>query len=311
MCEPRETNPHFQPRAQRYGDPNGPNARASQVPQRFRRSPPPESPTPVVPLLPHSQPSTSHLPISSPNPGSGSGRVSGSGPGSGLVPALVPPRAHHIDKPHPLPTKAHSSHYPSPPLHVPPPRKTTRLAWLIAICCVLFWVTIIVGGLILLIVYLAYRPKYPKFDITSASLNAAYLDLGYLLNGDMTLLANFTNPNKKVNVEFRYIVINLYFEKTLIAARYVEPLEVSRKGYALRDVHMVSSQIPFTKTHVASLNQQMRTGRIVFEAKSFLRTTSTLGGFFRYSYWLYGHCTFVVSSPPSGTLVAKKCVTKR
>ncbi|XP_076945044.1 uncharacterized protein LOC143615941 [Bidens hawaiensis] len=320
MYEPRETNPHFQPRVQRYGqihDPDGPIAGpvagASQVPQRFRRSPPPESPMPVAPLLPPSQPSTSHLPISSLEPpGSGSrpGRVSGSG--SELVPALVPPRGppHRQSSP-----TTHQgtffSHYPSPPLHVPPPRKTTRLAWLIAICCVLFWVTIIVGGLILLIVYLAYRPKYPKFDITSASLNAAYLDLGYLLNGDMTLLANFTNPNKKVNVEFRYIVINLYFEKTLIAARYVEPLEVSRKGYALRDVHMVSSQIPFTKTHVAHLNQQMRTGRIMFEAKSFLRTTSTLGGFFRYSYWLYGHCTFVVSSPPSGTLVLKSCVTKR
>ncbi|XP_024960900.1 uncharacterized protein LOC112501490 [Cynara cardunculus var. scolymus] len=295
MFHPRETNPHFQPRTQRYAqlhDPDGSNPHAAQLPQRFRPSPPSSVPT-VTPILPvHTQEPTAHLPISS--------------PASSIPPRVSPP-----------PPAAQGrqgiglSRYPSPPLRVPPPRKTKRLTWLVAICCVLFWIVVILGGLILLIVYLAYRPRYPKFDIASASLNTVYLDLGYLLNGDLTLLANFTNPNKKVNVEFRYMVINLYFEGTLIAARYVEPLSVSRRGYELRDVHMVSSQIPFSRRHVARLNEQMRTGRIMFETKSFLRTTSTLGGFFRYSYWLHGHCKFVVSGPPSGVLVAKSCVTKR
>ncbi|KAL8230089.1 hypothetical protein R6Q57_014989 [Mikania cordata] len=307
MYQSRESNPHFDPRQQRYprpNDPDGPNTQASQVPQRFRPSPPSESPLPVVPLLPRSQPPTSHLPISSPGIGSGSG--------SGSVPTSIPPRGPSHSRPSPTPNQGtYVSQYPSPSLRVPPPRKTKRLTWLIAICCVLLWIVIILGGLILLIVYLAYRPRYPKFDITNVSLNAAYLDLGYLLNGDMTLLANFTNPNKKVDVEFRYVVINLYFEGTLIGVRYVEPLSVSPKGHVLRDVHMVSSQIPFTRKHVADLNEQMRTGRVLFEAKSFLRTTSTLAGFFRYSYWLYGHCKFEVGGPPSGTLVAKSCVTKR
>nr|GFA59909.1 RNA-directed DNA polymerase, eukaryota [Tanacetum cinerariifolium] len=98
---------------------------------------------------------------------------------------------------------------------------------------------------------------------------------------------------------------------TLIAAKYVEPLSVSPRGYKLRDVHMVSSQVPFSRKHVAALNEQIRTDRVVFEAKSSLRTTSNLGGFFRYSYWLHGHCKFAVSGPPSGVLVAKSCVTKR
>ncbi|KAI3720360.1 hypothetical protein L6452_21276 [Arctium lappa] len=297
MFHPRETNPHFQPRTQRYAqlhDPHGPNPPAPQLPQRFRPSPPSSSSSipPVVPVLP-SQPRepTARLPIST------------SPPSSSLPPRVTPP-----SRP---PSATHLSRYPSPPLRVPPPKKTKRLTWLVAICCVLLWIVVILGGLILLIVYLAYRPRYPKFDIASASLNAVYLDLGYLFNGDLTLLANFTNPNKRVNVEFRYMVINLYFEGTLIAARYVEPLSVSRRGYELRDVHMVSSQVPFSRRHVARLNEQMRTGRIMFETKSFLRTTSTLGGFFRYSYWLHGHCKFVVSGPPSGILVAKNCVTKR
>ncbi|KAI3497658.1 hypothetical protein L1887_33113 [Cichorium endivia] len=293
MFHPRETNPHFQPRQQRPPQTHD-HTNGSALPTRFKPSPP--SPSQTLPILPRSQEPGSHLPISSPVP----------------VPVSVPGRG----PPHPRPSPVtHQGggvpHYPSPSLQVPPQRKTKRLTWLVAICCVFLWIIVILGGLILLIVYLAYRPRYPKFDIADASFNAAYLDLGYLLNGDMTLLANFTNPNKKVNVEFRYMVINLYFEGTLIAARYVEPLSVSKRSYELRDVHMVSSQIPFSRRHVAQLNEQIRTGRIMFEAKSFLRTTSNLGGFFRYSYWLYGHCKFVVSAPPSGILVAKNCATKR
>ncbi|KAK1406072.1 hypothetical protein QVD17_35592 [Tagetes erecta] len=325
MFQSRETNPHFQPRQQRYAQPHhpdSPNALASQVPQRFRPSPPSESPPPVAPLLPHSHQPSSHLPISSPGPVSGPRPEPGSrpepepvlGPRPGSRPGqvFIPPRAPPHSRPSPITHQGTpTSHYLSPPIRVPPPRKTKGLTWLVAICCVLFWIIVILGGLILLIVYLAYRPRYPKFDITSASLNAAYLDLGYLYNGDLTLLANFTNPNKKVSVEFRYMVINLYFEGTLIGARYVEPLSVSPKGYRLRDVHLVSSQVPFSRTHVAHLNEQMRLGRIMFEVKSYLRTTSTLGGFFRYSYWLYGHCKFVMSGPPSGIMVVKSCVTKR
>lgn len=292
----RETNPHFQ-----RPDPNdGSTVPTSQLPppRRFRPSPPLPLPPPAVPL-PHSR-----EPIFTTSPAPAPTTV----PAPESIPPLGTP---HSRPPPPTHYRPGVSHYPSPSLRVPQPRKTKRLTWLVAICCVLLWITIILGGLILLIVYMAFRPHYPKFDISSATLNAAYLDLGYLLNGDMTILANFTNPNKKVNVEFRYMVMNLYFEGTLIAAKYVDPLSVSPKGYKLRDVHMVSSQIPLSRTHVAHLNQQISTGRIMYEVRSYLRTTSNIGGFFRYSYWLHGHCRFVVSSPPSGILVAKKCVTKR
>ncbi|PWA63398.1 von Willebrand factor, type A, Copine, Zinc finger, RING/FYVE/PHD-type [Artemisia annua] len=293
MYQSRETNPHFQPRTQQYAqphDPDDPTVPLAPVPQRFRPSPPHQSSPPIGPNGPsHSRPPT----------------TTHHGPGVSPYPAPVPGGLPHS---RPTPTTHHGpgvSHYPSPPLRVPPQRKTKGLAWLVAICCALFWIIIILGALILLIIYLAYRPHYPKFDISSASLNAAYLDLGYLLNGDMTLLANFTNPNKKVNVEFRYMVVNLYFEGTLIAAKYVDPLSVSPRGYKLRDVHMVSSQVPVSRKHVAELNEQIRTDRIMFEARSYLRTTSNIGGFFRYSYWLYGHCKFVVSAPPSGILVTQ------
>ena len=47
------------------------------------------------------------------------------------------------------------------------------------------------------IVCLVFRPQSPHFDVFSVTLNAAYLDLGYLLNADLTMLANFTIQTRR------------------------------------------------------------------------------------------------------------------
>ncbi|KAG4912681.1 hypothetical protein JHK82_053271 [Glycine max] len=78
------------------------------------------------------------------------------------------------------------------------------------------------------IVCLVFRPQSPHFDVFSVTLNAAYLDLGYLLNADLTMLANFTNPNKKVHVDFSSVIIYLYYGSTLIATQYVETFNAAR-----------------------------------------------------------------------------------
>lgn len=190
-------------------------------------------------------------------------------------------------------------------------RKTRPITWLIAALCTLFWIIIIVGGLSVLIIYLVFHPRLPKFDISSATLNAAYLDMGYLLNADFTILGNFTNPNKKVNVDFNSVVMELYHERAFIATRYIEPFTAARRQSRFQDVHMITSQVPLTSRHSQELKRQMDNGRVKFEIKGYFRARSNLGGFLRYSYWLYSHCTITVTGPPSGVMIAKKCVTKR
>ncbi|KAK9276795.1 hypothetical protein L1049_006331 [Liquidambar formosana] len=194
---------------------------------------------------------------------------------------------------------------------LPPPKRTKALTWSAAAFCAIFWITIILGGLVVLIVYLVYRPRSPQFNVSSLTLNAAYLDMGYLLNADVTVLANFTNPNKKVRVDFSYMIIDLYYGDTLVATRAVEPFSAASRESMFANVHMVSSQVRLSLKDSQRLTKQMMSNRVTFDVKGLFRTRSNLGGFLRYSYWLYGHCTVVVTGPPSGVLLSTKCRTKR
>ncbi|KAL6567868.1 hypothetical protein OROGR_001536 [Orobanche gracilis] len=196
-------------------------------------------------------------------------------------------------------------------LRGPTSRRTKPVAWIVAAFCALFWIVVIVGGLIVLIVYLVFQPKSPRFDISTATLNAAYLDMGSLLNADMTLLANFTNPNTKVNVDFSYVVFDLYYERIFIASYYVTPFSARKRESRFANLHMVASQIKLSTGLSMELQRQMDNGRVNFEIKGLFRTRSKLGGIFRYSYWLYTHCEIEVTGPPTGVLIRKRCVTRR
>ncbi|KAL8111726.1 hypothetical protein AgCh_019438 [Apium graveolens] len=194
---------------------------------------------------------------------------------------------------------------------IPPPRKTKPFTWCIAILCAIFWVIIILVGLIVLIIYLLYHPKSPKFDVAGATLNAAYLDMGYLLNADVTILANFTNPNKKVNVNFKHIIINLSFDGIPIATRYIDHFHVRKAQYHLANIHLVTSQVRLSPVHSQKLKKQIESGKVKFDIKGLFKAKSKLGNVLKYSYSLYGHCSIVMTGPPNGVLRAKTCGTKR
>ncbi|KAF5741113.1 hypothetical protein HS088_TW10G00108 [Tripterygium wilfordii] len=215
---------------------------------------------------------------------------------------------HHQDNPH----QAHGDETPGHRrIFVPAPQKTQPLAWLTAVFCAIFWIIIFLGGLAVLIVYLVFRPRSPKFDVSSATLNFAYLDMGNLLNADMTLLTNFTNPNHKVRIDFSYIVIDLNYGGKLIATQYIEPFSAAKAESRFTYVHMVTSQVGLSLKESQWLQKQISSNGVVFDVKALIRARSDLGSFLKYSYWLYGHCTIMVTGPPNGVLTAHRCKTKR
>ncbi|XP_044492890.1 NDR1/HIN1-like protein 13 isoform X1 [Mangifera indica] len=191
------------------------------------------------------------------------------------------------------------------------PRRTKLPTWFLAVICAFFWLVIILGGLIVLIVYLVFRPHSPSFEVSNVSLNAAYLDVGSLLNADITVLAKFINTNKKVRVDFSYVVLDLYYGNTLIASQYIEPFTAARLQTRLASVHMVTSQVQLPLDETQRFQKEIERNEIVFQVKGVFRARSNLGSFLRYSYKLYGHCTIVVSNPPGGVLKGVKCKTKR
>uniref|UniRef100_A0A7N0UXB7 Late embryogenesis abundant protein LEA-2 subgroup domain-containing protein n=1 Tax=Kalanchoe fedtschenkoi TaxID=63787 RepID=A0A7N0UXB7_KALFE len=213
---------------------------------------------------------------------------------------------HHRQGTHP-----HLMHQKPQGPRVPSPRKTKPLAWFLAICCTVFWVLVILGGLIVLIIYLIYHPESPHFQISTFTLNTLYLDSGNFLNADIRILANFNNSNRKVSVDFSYLTIDLYYGETRIGTQYIEPFYESNSVSTFADIHMVTSQLHLPFRDVQRLAAQVQNNRIQFVVKGTFRTRSNLGSWMHYSYWLDAQCTVVVTSPPAGILLWKKCRTKR
>ncbi|KAE9454153.1 hypothetical protein C3L33_13943, partial [Rhododendron williamsianum] len=322
MSGHRETNPYFVHFSDQQPPHEVPHPRLhpqyeypQQLPTRTPHSPPP--PQPSSPPHQTRVPPPKHRTRTRPSK-------------TDRFPPYLPPHQTQTPPPRPGPETDHfpvhqPPHHPTQPsrdepdepthpsskVRMPHQRKTPPYTWLIGVVCALFWIAVVLGGLVVLVVYLLFRPRGPKFDISATSLNAAYLDMGYLLNADMTILANFTNPSKKATVDFHYIYVNLYFENTLVSTTYVEPFKAMKAESAFRNVHLVSSQVGLPLRERQKMTQQIEGNRIRFEVKASLRTRSNLGSLFRYSYWLFGHCLIEVTGPPSGVLVGKKCMTKR
>jgi len=244
-----ETNPYFHRPLQQelHEDDSCPTSPLVQPPRQetqFPRPLQPESrqdhrPSPLVkqprPQRKHSKPrhtgqlQPTNLPVQEPQ----------SQPSGGLVPPLQLQGQHPQPQSPQGPRQGHRQ-----PHNLWQPRNQPTkdaFTWFATVFCAIFWVVIIVGGIIVLIVYLVYRPRSPQFAVSSATLNAAYLDMGYLLNADVTLLANFTNPSKRVSVDFSYMYINLYYGSTIIATQYIEPFSAAR-GVSKFGFHWVKAE---------------------------------------------------------------------
>ncbi|XP_072965731.1 uncharacterized protein [Typha angustifolia] len=216
-------------------------------------------------------------------------------------------KSHHHFEEHRHPQQQPDQpHRPRKPLFTPQPR-THPVAWCLAAACIVFWLVVILGGLIVLIIYIVFRPRTPRLDISSATLNAAYLDTGTFLNADLTVLASFSNPNQKVDVSFSYIQLDLYFYGTMIATQVVEPFAERRGLAALRSVHLVSSEVPLPQDAVAAWRNGTAGGKVLLQVDGKFRTRSYLGRWLRFTYWLSRHCDITVGPPPGGVLLSKQC----
>ncbi|PON99098.1 hypothetical protein TorRG33x02_053350 [Trema orientale] len=185
-----------------------------------------------------------------------------------------------------------------------------------ACSAVIFCVFLTLAALAVFIIYLIFRPWGPRFEVsTVTTLNGLNLTTkGSLLSANLTLVTNFTNPNKKAGVDFKYIVVELYFGTTIIATKNIEPdLSAPKGGGRSVEVDMVASgvQLSEVENEIRRLKRQMVKDRVVFEAKVTFLVHTKFGHLVRYSYWMRGQCIFVLKKPPHGVLVSSRCNTKR
>uniref|UniRef100_A0A0D9V9B0 Late embryogenesis abundant protein LEA-2 subgroup domain-containing protein n=1 Tax=Leersia perrieri TaxID=77586 RepID=A0A0D9V9B0_9ORYZ len=201
------------------------------------------------------------------------------------------------------------------------------VAFCFTACCILFWLLVIALGSAVLVIFLLYHPQSPKMRVTSATLNAGYIDelgsggggaggeLGSTggpraLNADVTVLAAIYNPNTKLHVVLRYMQLDLYFEGSMIATQAVwpAPLHEGPRGSVLRSVHLVVSEVTVTQEDVSVWqNATAKGGPVVLHLAGRFRTVLIFGRWFKYKYWVRPQCTLWLDPPPSGALRHVRC----
>ncbi|XP_004294916.1 PREDICTED: uncharacterized protein At1g08160-like [Fragaria vesca subsp. vesca] len=218
-----------------------------------------------------------------------------------LVPAaLVPAAANHESR------KSEKQ----PMLWPPQGRRTNPLIWCGAIVCLIFSLILIFFGITTLIIFLVVRPRIPLFDIPNAKLSTIYFDSPEYFNGDFAFLANFSNPNRKIDVRFEYLQMELYFSDRLIAIQSLDPFTQRPREGRLEAVHLVSSLVYLPQNHALALRTQVQNNRVEYNIRGTYKVRASLG-MIHFSYWLHSRCQLQMTGPPTGVLVGRSCRTKR
>ncbi|KAD4386353.1 hypothetical protein E3N88_26522 [Mikania micrantha] len=189
-------------------------------------------------------------------------------------------------------------------------RHTNPAVWCSAIICLFFCLLLIFFGITTLIIFLVVRPKTPVLDTGHATLNVVYFDSPGRFNGDFTFVANFSNPNKKLDVKFEHAVMQLFFEDDLIGTQSIRPFSLRRKQTDGVVVRFMSSLVYLPPSHAMELQKQVLSNKVLYNVRGTFKVRASLGAV-HFSYWLHGRCEVQMSSPPSGLLMARSCKTKR
>ena len=204
----------------------------------------------------------------------------------------------------------------SPMLRPRNDKKRRPVAFCFTACCILFWLLVIAVGAAVLVIFLIYHPQSPRMRVTSATLNAGYVDeLGIVggaraLNADLTVLAAISNPNTKLHVVLRYMQLDLYFQGSMIGTQAVwpAPLHEGPRGSVLRSVHLVVSEVTMTQEDVYEWqNATSKGGPVVLHLAGRFRARLIFGRWFKFNYWVSPQCTLWLDPPPSGALRRARC----
>ncbi|WOG97876.1 hypothetical protein DCAR_0417217 [Daucus carota subsp. sativus] len=191
-----------------------------------------------------------------------------------------------------------------------PPRRTNPLIWFCAILCLIFSLTLIVSGILTLIVFLDIKPRKPLLDTPNASLSVIYFDSPENLNSDFTFLANFSNPNRKLDVRIEYLEIGLYFSDSLLASQVLPPFSQRPREAKLISVRFISSLVYLPPKVALELQKQVVGNKVVYNIRGTFKVRVSFG-LIHFHYWLHRRCQLELTSPPTGILITRSCKIKR
>ncbi|XP_061362227.1 uncharacterized protein LOC133305976 [Gastrolobium bilobum] len=198
----------------------------------------------------------------------------------------------------------------NPTLRQPQFQRTNIVIWFGAVLCLIFSLALIFFGVATLTIYLAIKPRNPTFDIPNANLNAVYFDSPEYFNGDFTLLANLTNPNRKIDVKFESLDVELFFSDSIISTQSIQSFTQRRRESRLQPLHFISSLVFLPRDLGVKLKMQVESNRVNYTIRGTFKVRVTIG-LLHLSFLLHSRCQIEMTAPPEGILIARNCITKR
>ncbi|XP_019460509.1 PREDICTED: uncharacterized protein LOC109360237 [Lupinus angustifolius] len=195
-------------------------------------------------------------------------------------------------------------------LRQPTPEKTNPIIWCAAVLCLIFSLLLIFSGVVTLIFYLAIKPKNPIFDIPNATLNMVHFDSTQYFNGDFTLLTNFSNPNRRIDIKLESLDIVLLFSERIISSQSMKPFTQKARKSRLQTVNLISSLMFLPQDVSVKLQRQVQNNKVVYNVRGTFKVRVNLG-LIHWSYWLHSRCQIEMTAPPTAVLISRQCITKR
>lgn len=188
-------------------------------------------------------------------------------------------------------------------------RHTHPLVWAVAIVCLILVIAVIITGIVVLTVYIIYKPTAPYIKVTDAHLNNLVYDQSGLLEIEMALRLVAENNNVRAHASFSDQRILLQFHDIDVAELRADPFEVAKNNSLELNYHFQSQTIPLGDGAMDTMDVALKRGIVPFELIGQARTRWKVGFFpsVRFFTRLSCHLNFFLSN---GSAINSACSSK-
>lgn len=189
-------------------------------------------------------------------------------------------------------------------------RATKSLVWFAAFLCTILAITVIIAGVVVLSVYLAYRPKIPFLRVGDAHLDRLGYDQSGLLDLAMSLTVEAVNSNGRAHATFSGVELQLRFGSTPLAALLAADFAVPKNSTQRLRYAVESSAAPLDEAGREKMDEALKSGRVEFALVGKARTRWRVGALLSVKFWTHLDCTLPFLYPAGDSDGDLHCTSK-
>ncbi|MQL70807.1 hypothetical protein Taro_003108 [Colocasia esculenta] len=188
-------------------------------------------------------------------------------------------------------------------------RRPNLLVGFTAVVCAILAVVVIISGVVVLSVYLAYRPKMPYVTVRDTHLDVLSFDTSGQLGVRITINMEAHNDNTKAAASLSDIGFELQFAQVPIAYLQADPFDVVKNSTYPLPYVVESSTVPLDPPRIDKMDRALKQGKVEFSLRGEARTRWRVGVFLSVRFWTHLDCNLRYFYP-NGSSIDLDCTSK-